>query len=176
MCGKFLYVTTTPLINAKGLVQITWLPDVFLPMPSCHSHDFTFMILPAHQIWTPVSPCSSTFVHCNPRWFFGISITKINSGTCYWRDWGILCDTEQLYICRVKGKGSYWRYQNWKVALFSIWWLLTIPEVSQQACSCPISLFSFSWQSSSPSYLVWLLGLLHHTLQTKDHHWVVSNL
>lgn len=173
MCGKFLYVTTTPLISAKGLVQITRLPDVFLPVPSCHSHDFTFMRLPVHQIWSPPSLCSSTFVRCDPSSFLASVSRKFQA--CVIEEAVFLCDTKQLYVveqkekeatgCTVARKCHYFPFGD-----------LAIPEVWQQAHSCPTSLFSFSWQSSSPSYLVWPLGSLHHTLQAKDPHWVISNL
>lgn len=38
-CGKFLYVTSTPLINAQGLVQVMQLPDALLPVSFTRLHN-----------------------------------------------------------------------------------------------------------------------------------------
>lgn len=45
-CGKFLYVTSTPLINAQGLVQIMQLPDALLPVSFTRLHNHETSCVP----------------------------------------------------------------------------------------------------------------------------------
>lgn len=89
-CCKFLYATSTPLINAQGLVQIMQLPDALLPVSFTRSQ--------IHE--TPCVPDLTTSISLFK--YFCMLWSQLVLASCVLEETGFLCNTEQLYIIEQK--------------------------------------------------------------------------